>query len=132
MNNVALTGRLGDDPEIRYSQGANPMCVANYTLAVGAGKDKTAWIDCVAFGNVAEFCEKYLHKGMLIGVTGSLDTNTYTSKDGVKRKSVKVVVRQHDFLEKKQEAPKPTPSLYTDPDGFMAIPDGIDEELPFN
>ena len=148
MNKVILMGRLTRDPEVRYSQGENALAIARYTLAVdrrfnrNSGDENTAdFINCVSFGRTAEFAEKYYHKGTKVLVTGRIQTGSYTNKDGVRVYTTEVVVEEQEFAESKnassgndggyaggarQEAPVPAG------DGFMNIPDGIDEELPFN
>lgn len=140
MNKVILMGRLTRDPEVRYSQGENSTAVGRYTLAVDRrykrdGDAQTAdFISCVVFGRNAEFTEKYLRKGTKITVAGHLQTGSYTDKNGYKVYTTDVVVDEQEFAESKaagsSEQPKPTPSDYGD--GFMDIPDGIDEELPFD
>lgn len=146
MNKVILMGRLTRDPEVRYSQGENAMAVARYTLAVDRrfnrnNDDQTAdFISCVAFGRQGEFAEKYLHKGTKIAVTGRIQTGSYTNKDGVRVYTTEVVVEDHEFAESKNStgtgdggyAPANRPAPAAAGDGFMNIPDGIDEELPFN
>lgn len=136
MNKVILCGRLTRDPEVRYNQSGNEqMCIARYSLAVDRrGKDAaTDFINCVAFGKNGEFAEKYLRKGTKIIVTGRIQTGSYTNKDGQKVYTTDVVIEEHEFAESKrsegEQAPTPAP---VDSDGFMNIPDGIDEELPFN
>ena len=138
MNKVIEIGRLTKDPEIRYSQGANTTCVARYTLAVDrkfkqAGQPEADFINCIAFGKLGEFAEKYLHQGTKIAVTGRIQTGSYTNKDGNKVYTTDVVVEEQEFCESKsqqsnnqQQVP---PSVGTD---FMKIPDGIENELPFN
>ncbi len=144
MNKVILMGRLTRDPEVRYSQGDNAMAVARYTLAVDRrfnrnNDGQTAdFINCVAFGKAGEFAEKYFHKGIKIAVTGRIQTGSYTNKDGVKVYTTDIVVEEQEFAESKNSSneggfvpsgrPEPAPAG----DGFMNIPDGIDEELPFN
>lgn len=135
MNKWLGIGRLTADPEIRYSQGENATCVARYRLAVDRkfkrdGDQEADFISCVAFGRNGEFVEKYLHKGMKIAVEGRIQTGSYTDKDGKKVYTTDIVVEAHDFCESKGQASHPAPQ--TDSDGFMSIPDGIDEELPFN
>lgn len=140
MNKVILMGRLTRDPEVRYSQGENSTAVGRYTLAVDRrykrdGDAQTAdFVSCVVFGRNAEFTEKYLRKGTKITVAGHLQTGSYTDKNGYKVYTTDVVVDEQEFAESKaagsSEQPKPTPSDYGD--DFMNIPDGIDEELPFN
>ena len=137
-------GRLTRDPEVRYSAGDNAMAIARYSLAVdrrrranGGADDQTAdFINCVAFGKQAEFAEKYLRKGTKLLVTGRIQTGSYTNKDGVKVYTTDVVVEEQEFAESKgnsdnggfaQAAPMPQSAG----DGFMNVPDGIDEELPF-
>ena len=147
MNNAILMGRLTRDPEVRYSQGDNATAVARYTLAVDRrfnrnNDDQTAdFINCVAFGRSGEFAEKYLHKGTKIAITGRIQTGSYTNKDGVKVYTTDVVVEDQEFAESKNSAgsadnsgfaPAGRPAPAAAGDGFMNIPDGIDEELPFN
>ncbi|RDU24449.1 single-stranded DNA-binding protein [Anaerosacchariphilus polymeriproducens] len=144
MNKVILMGRLTRDPEVRYSQGDNAMAIARYTLAVDRrfkrDGDATAdFIGCVAFGKQGEFAEKYFRQGTKIAVTGRIQTGSYTNKDGQKVYTTDVVVEEQEFAESKaaaseggyQQASRPAPSEAAG-DGFMNIPDGIDEELPFN
>lgn len=145
MNKVILMGRLTRDPEVRYSQGESANAVARYTLAVDRrfkrDGDATAdFINCVSFGRVAEFAEKYLRQGVKIAVTGRIQTGSYTNKDGVRVYTTDVVVEEQEFAESKaasasnsgyQASPSPSPSADIG-DGFMNIPDGIDEELPFS
>lgn len=147
MNKVILMGRLTRDPEVRYSQGENAMAIARYTLAVdrrntrGNSEDTADFIGCVAFGRSAEFAEKYLRKGTKIAVSGRIQTGSYTNKEGVKVYTTEVVVEEQEFAESKNSNSgagdfsggnfqRPEPSGAGD--GFMNIPDGIDEELPFN
>ena len=148
MNKVILMGRLTRDPEVRYSQGENAMAIARYTLAVDRrfnrnNDEQTAdLIRCVAFGISGEFAEKYFHKGTKIAVTGRIQTGSYTNKDGVKVYTTDVVVEDQEFAESKsasqQAGNEYAPAGRTESEplsagyGFMNIPDGIDEELPFN
>lgn len=139
MNKVILMGRLTRDPEVRYTQGDNAMAIARYSLAVDRrfkrdGEPDADFINCVAFGKSGEFAEKYLKKGTKIAVVGRIQTGSYTNKDGQKVYTTDVVVEEQEFAESKnsgssdnnQSAPA---NKNTD---FMSIPDGIDEELPFN
>ena len=147
MNKVILMGRLTRDPEVRYSQGDNAMAIARYTLAVDRrfnrnGDDQSAdFIGCVAFGRAGEFAEKYFRKGTKVAITGRIQTGSYTNRDGVKVYTTDVVVEEQEFAESKNSSGSdggfagggnrvPEPSGAGD--GFMNIPDGIDEELPFN
>ena len=125
MNYVCLMGRLTKDPEVKYSQGSEPLAVAKYTLAVdrkGSKEKATDFINCVAFGKRGEFAEKYLHKGMKIAIEGSIQTGSY-EKDGQKHYTFTVNVSSHEFAESKADN-KPE---NTD---FMNIPENV-EELPF-
>ena len=147
MNRVILIGRLTRDPDIRYSTGENAMAVARYTLAVDRRTRRDAeqtadFIGCVAFGRSAEFAEKYLRKGMRIAVVGRIQTGSYTNREGNKVYTTDVVVEDHEFVESKgasettggsylASSPKEEVSEGLSDDGFMNIPDGIDEELPF-
>ena len=146
MNKVILCGRLTRDPEVRYSSGENQTAVARYTLAVDRrfkrqGDEQTAdFINCVVFGRGAEFAERYLHQGTKIVATGRIQTGSYTNRDGNKVYTTDVVVEDQEFAESKAASQangnnytpaRPEPSAASG-DGFMNIPDGIDEELPFN
>ena len=146
MNKVILMGRLTRDPEVRYSQGESSMAIARFTLAVDRRfrrEEATAdFISCVAFGKTAEFLEKYFRQGMKAVVCGSIRTGSYTNKDGQKVYTTDVNVDEVEFAESKnssggytesgfQNMSRPQPSAAIG-DGFMNIPDGIDEELPFN
>ena len=139
MNKVILMGRLTRDAEVRYSQGENSTAVARFSLAVDRrfkrdGEDTADFINCVAFGKTGEFLEKFGKKGTKFIVEGRIQTGSYTNKDGQKVYTTDVVVEQVEFAETKasgttHEQPAPQAS---NGDGFMHIPDGIDEELPFN
>ena len=139
MNKIILMGRLTKDPEVRYSQGNNTMAIARYTLAVERkfkrdGEASADFINCIAFGKNGEFAEKYLHKGIKILVEGRWQSGSYTNRDGQKVYTNDCVVESCEFAESKNsnqsERPQPAPQM--DSDGFMSIPDGLDEELPFN
>ena len=161
MNKVILMGRLTRNPDVSYSQGEKATCVARYTLAVDRrfrrdGEQDADFIRCVAFGRQGEFAEKYLKQGTKIVISGRIQTGSYTNRDGVKVYTTDVVVEEQEFAESKaaasnyaggyqqqggyqnapqpQDAPAPTsrpaPSEAVS-DGFMTIPEGIEEELPF-
>lgn len=147
MNKVILMGRLTRDPEIRYSQGDSSLAIARYTLAVERrfqrnNSDQTAdFISCVAFAKSAEFAEKWFKQGTKICISGRIQTGSYTNKDGAKVYTTEVVVEEQEFAESKNAAAsgggtdfggnsRPTPSVASG-DGFMTIPDGIEDELPF-
>lgn len=139
MNKVIMIGRLTRDPEVRYSQGnQQPVAIARYSVAVDrkfkqAGQPEADFINCIAFGKLGEFAEKYLHKGMKIAITGRIQTGSYTNKDGQKVYTTDVVVEEQEFCESKSQQgnnqQQTPPSVGTD---FMKIPDGIENELPFN
>lgn len=135
MNKVELIGRLTKDPETRYTQGQEAMAISRFNLAVDRrfkkdGQTTADFISCVAFGKSGEFVEKYFHKGMKVAVVGRIQTGSYDHKDGYKVYTTDVVCEELDFCEKKQDEAQSEPQ--TDADGFMNIPDGFDEELPFN
>lgn len=148
MNKVILMGRLTRDPEVRYSSGENALAIARYTLAVDRRfhKDNEAsadFIGCVAFGKGGEFAEKYLRQGTKIVVTGRIQTGSYTNREGQKVYTTEIVVEDQEFAESKAASQnnsqtsagsrqQPPPPMPADKDGFMQIPDGIDEEPPFN
>lgn len=143
MNKVILCGRLTRDPEIRWTQSGNSqdqMCIARYTLAVDR-RQKDGGADfptIVAFGKAAEFAEKYFKKGTKLIVTGRIQTGSYTNKDGAKVYTTDVVVEDQEFAESKaasdgsQQGNASQPRQQDAGDGFMNIPEGIDEELPFS
>ena len=150
MNKVILMGRLTRDPEVRYSQGATATAIARFSIAVDRrfkrdGEPDADFINCVAFGRTGEFIERYGHKGTKFVVEGRIQTGSYTNRDGQKVYTTEVVVEDQEFAESKAssdsyaashprtsapEASMPNPG--TAAEGFMNIPDGIDEELPFN
>ena len=145
MNKVILMGRLTRDAEVRYSQGDSQSAVARFTLAVDRrfkreNDPQTAdFINCVAFGKTAEFLERFGRKGTKFAIEGRIQTGSYTHKDGQKVYATDVVVGNVEFAESKSSsgsdggfvpADRPSPSQASD--GFMNIPGGIDEELPFN
>jgi single-strand DNA-binding protein len=148
MNKVILMGRLTRDAEIRYSQGESSTAIARFSLAVDRrfrrdNEEQTAdFINCVAFGKTAEFLERFGRKGTKFALEGRIQTGSYTNKDGQKVYTTDVVVENVEFAESKNAAAsnngggyvptdRPSPSGAAG-DGFMNIPDGIDEELPFN
>ena len=143
MNKVILMGRLTRDPEVRYGTGENSTAVARYTIAVDRrfkrdGEQNADFIGCVAFGRNAEFAEKYLRQGTKLVLTGRIQTGSYTNRDGQKVYTTDIVVEEQEFAESKAagnggQNNYSRPSAATsDADGFMNIPDGIDDELPFS
>ena len=147
MNKVILMGRLTKDAEVRYSQGDSSTAVARFTLAVDRrfkrdNDQATDFINCVAFGKTAEFFERFGRKGTKFVTEGRIQTGSYTNKDGQRVYTTDIVVENVEFAESKSSSEgnsgayvpveKPSPSQAVG-DGFMNIPDGIDEdELPFN
>ena len=155
MNRVILMGRLTRDPEVRYSQGERSMAIARYTLAVDRrgrrnqdnGEQSADFINCVAFDRAGEFAEKYFRQGMRVLVSGRLQTGSYVNKDGQKVYTTEVILDDQEFADSKgassdsaggygyqQSAPaqRPAPASAIG-DGFMNIPDGVEDEgLPFN
>ncbi len=139
MNKVILMGRLTRDPEVRYSQGENSTAIARYTLAVDRrfrrnndGEQSADFIGCVAFGRSAEFAEKYFRQGLKVIVTGRIQTGSYTNKEGQKVYTTDVVVEEQEFAESKKSQGYGMNGEGPAGDGFMNVPDGIDEELPFS
>ena len=145
MNKVILMGRLTRDPEVRYGTGENSTAVARYTIAVDRrfkrdGEQNADFIGCVAFGRNAEFAEKYLRQGTKIVLTGRIQTGSYTNRDGQKVYTTDIVVEEQEFAESKAAAAgnggqgnySRASSAPSDANGFMNIPDGIDDELPFS
>ena len=135
MNRVILVGRLTKDPDIRYTQGQEAMCIARYTLAVDRrrkkdGEQAADFISCVAFGKNGEFAEKYLKKGMKLGVEGHWQTGSYTNRDGIKVYTNDCVVDQQEFVESKKAEDGSAQRDEAPDDGFLHIPDDIDD-LPF-
>lgn len=146
MNKVLFMGRLTRDPEVRYSQGANASAVARFSIAVDRrfkreGEPDADFFNCTAFGKTAEFVEKYLKQGTKIVLSGRVENDNYTNKDGQKVYGTRILVEEIEFAESKntaggnaggQNAGENTAPQATTAEGFMNIPDGVDEELPFN
>lgn len=129
MNKVILIGRLTKDVEVRM---AGEMKIARYSLAIDRKKkdaEQTAdFVNCVAFGRGGDFAEKYLHKGMKIAVTGRIQTGSYLDKDGKRVYTTDIIVEEHEFVESKSESNYANAKT----DEFVSIPDGAEDELPFN
>lgn len=141
MNKIILIGRLVREPEVRYSQGSNSTAVAKYSVACPRrfkrdGEPDCDFINCVAFGKLGEFAEKYLHKGIKIAVVGRIQTGSYTNRDGVKVYTTDVIVEEQEFCESKnasqQSEGRTQTTAQTNSDGFMQIPTDIEDGLPFN
>lgn len=151
MNKVILMGRLTRDPEVRYGNGENATAVARYTIAVDRrfkrdGEQSADFISCVAFGRNAEFVEKYLRQGTRIALTGRIQTGSYINRDGQKVYTTDIIVEEQEFAESKANANNTSgfqdswqsgvvttrKRTSDDADGFMNIPDGLEDELPFS
>ncbi|MGL4790382.1 MAG: single-stranded DNA-binding protein [Anaerotignaceae bacterium] len=148
MNKVILMGRLTRDPEVRYSQGATPVAVARFSLAVNRrfkrdGEADADFINCVSFGKNGEFVERFFKKGQLVSVVGRLQVRSWDDKEGKKQWTTEVVVEENYFAESKSsfesrpadsgyEAPKPTQQKPASNDGFFPVDESIeDDDLPF-
>ena len=136
MNKVLLMGRLVRDPEVRYSQSNQPMAIAKFTLAVDRkvkkeNEQNADFISCTAFGKSGEFAEKYLKKGTKIALEGHWQTGSYKNQEGVTIYTNDCIVDSMEFAESKR-TDEPQAQSQTDADGFMSVPDGLQEELPFN
>ena len=139
MNKVILTGRFTRDPEIKYTN--DGTSIARFSIAVNRrfvkedSDQKADFLNCIAFGKSAEFIEKYFSKGMKADLSGRIQTGSYTNRGGQKMYTTDIVVEEIEFGESKgasqSQQKSETPHPETDPDGFMSIPDGIDEEMPF-
>lgn len=137
MNKIILIGRLTRNPEMRYSENSN-TAIARYTLAVNRpfkqdGGQEADFLPCVAFNKTAEFAEKYLAKGIRVCVEGRIQTGSYTNREGQKVYTTEIAVERQEFLEKRASNNQPDiDAAANSEDGYLNIPDGIDEELPFN
>ena len=151
MNKVILMGRLTRDPEVRYSnsQSGESLAIARYTLAIdrrnvrrnaGDNQQTADFIPCVAFGKTGEFAEKYFKQGTKVAVTGRIQTGSYTNKEGQKVYTTEIVVESQEFAESKNSQnantseykPRQAPDLSdAEEDGFIDIPEGIENDLPF-
>ena len=142
MNKVIIMGRLTRDPEVRYSQGANATAVARFSMAVDRrfkreGEPEADFFNCTAFGKIGEFAEKYLKQGTKVVLSGRIENDNYTNKDGQKVYGTRIVVEECEFAESKANSSTADAKPQNKPngevkEGFMDVPDGIDEELPFN
>lgn len=137
MNKAIIIGRMTRRADIRYTQGENQTCIARFTLAVNRkfakeGEKSADFISCIAFGRVAEFLERYGDKGIKFIVEGRIQTGSYTNKDGRTVYTTDVVVEQVEFAESKSSNAADQSRNIQPEEGFMEIPEGIEEELPFN
>lgn len=137
MNKVILIGRLTRDPEVRYSQGNEPMAIARFSLAVNRrfkrqGEADADFIPCLAFGKQGEFAEKYFKKGQMVSVVGRLQIRNWEDSEGKKRTTTEVVVEEHYFAESKKPEKTIGQAMKKDEPEFYPIADGVeDEDLPF-
>lgn len=137
MNKVILMGRLVRDPEVRYSQGNEPLAVARYTLAVNRrfkrqGEQDADFIGCVAFGKAGEFAEKYFKKGQMVSVIGRLQVRSWDDNEGKKRWSTDVVVEEQYFAEGKREGNDSAAPAAAPEGGFYPVDESVsDDDLPF-
>ena len=143
MNKVILMGRLTRDPDIRYTNGDEPMAIARFTLAVNRrtrkdGEQNADFISCVAFGKAAEHAEKYYKKGLQIAISGRIQTGSYTNREGRRVYTTDIMIEEQEFADSKNSGAAGQAAEYsggyeTGSDGFMHIPDGVqDEGLPFD
>ena len=138
MNKVIMMGRLTRDPDVRYSQGAESMAISKFSIAVDRGINKkndgpdADFFNCTAFGKKGEFVEKYLKQGMKILLTGRIQNNNYTNKNGEKVYSAEIIAEDIEFAEsKKKDENDPGRAPEADADGFVPIPDDVANSLPF-
>lgn len=136
MNKVIQIGCLARDPEVRYSQAAEPMAIAKFSIAVNRkfkreGEPDADFFNVTAFGKLGQFVEKYLKKGTKIALTGRLQNNNYTDKNGVKRYEVVIIADEIEFAGAKKDSEDPGRAPEADNDGFVAVPDDIAADLPF-
>lgn len=139
MNKIILMGNLTRDPEIRYTQGENALAIARFSLAINRrfakqGDTEVDYFNCTAFGKQAEFIEKYFRKGSRMLVSGRVQNDNYTNKNGEKVYSVQIIAEEIEFAERKGSgqtsggAPEPGEAS----NDFMDLPTGVEEGLPFN
>ena len=134
MNKVIFCGRTTKDIEMRYSQGENSMAIGRFSIAVDSGygdKKKTSFFNCTIFGKQAEAFEKYVPKGTKVLLECEANQNQYTDKNGNKVNSVDFIVKSFEFCESKSQSNSQPQAAPSNSDGFMNIPDGVEDELPF-
>ena len=137
MNKIILMGRLTRDPEVRYSQGESSLAIARFSLAVDRrfkrqGEPEADFFNCTAFGKQAEFVEKYLKQATKILLSGRVQNDNYTNKEGQKVYSVQIMIEEIEFAESKATSDNNNIPPSQSQDGFMNIPEGLEEELPFS
>lgn len=137
MNKIILLARLTADPEVRYAQnGENSTAIARFSVAANRkykreGEPEADFFNCVAFGKQGEFVEKYLKQGTKILLSGRVQNNNYTNKDGQKVYSIQIIVEEIEFAESKASSTPGTQQPNQQDNGFVSIPKGLEEELPF-
>ena len=136
MNKIILLARLTRDPEVRYSQGENSMAIASFSVATNRkfkrdGEPDADFFNCTAFGKQAEFVEKYLKKGTKILLSGRVQNDNYTNKEGQKVYSVRIMVEEIEFAESKGNSTETQPAQQQSND-YVEMPESLQEELPFN
>ena len=145
MNKIILMGRLTRNPEVRYTSGENTTAIARFSIAVNrkfakeTDEVKADFFNCVAFGTRGEFVEKYVKQATKVLITGRVQNDNYTNREGQKVYGISIMVEEIEFAESKNAAQNnnktsnnvDTPQQQTN-DGFMNIPTDLQEELPFN
>ena len=137
MNKIILLGRIVRDPEVRYTQGQNAMAIGKFSLAVNRkykreNEPEADFFNCTSFGKQAEFVEKYLKKGSKVLISGRVQNDNYTNKEGQKVYSVQIMVEEIEFAESKGSSDAGKQQSESSSEGFVNIPEGLQEELPFN
>lgn len=132
MNHVIMMGRLTRDPEIRYTNSGKT--IGSFSIAVerrfkSEGQPEADFFNCTTFGKQAEFVEKYLKKGTKIVLSGEIQNNNYKDKNGNQQYSVQIMVNELEFAESKKAQ---TENNAEADNGFINVPEGLEEELPFN
>lgn len=148
MNKVILMGRLTADPDVKYTQGAEPLAIVRFSIAVNKrfkreGEPDADFINCVAFGKTGEFTSKYFKKGMMIAIVGRLQVRNWEDKNGQKRVTTEVVIEEQYFAESKasfesrqgrnsaQRQTEPSTNEQNGPEGYYSVEDASDDDLPF-
>lgn len=137
MNKIILLGRLTKAPEVRYTQGQNAMAIGKFSLAVNRkykreNEPEADFFNCTSFGKQAEFVEKYLKKGSKVLISGRVQNDNYTNKEGQKVYSIQILVEEIEFAESKGSSDAAKQQSEPSSEGFVNIPEGLQEELPFN
>ena len=133
MNKVILMGRLVKEPDVKYSKNQEPVAIARYTLAVNrrfSKEQETDFINCIAFGKLGEFAEKYFKKGQLISIVGRLQVRSWNDQEGQKRWSTDVIIEEQYFAENKKSSENYSKNDNI-PEGFYPIDEVNEDNLPF-